>query len=390
LANAERQHRRGGAHLRDTRIKKGLPIRISHFELRVLELPYREPVRWRSVAEASGQYLLLRICTDDGVYGLAEVTDKPAWTGATPLMTAQALRDKYEPLLNGMDPLAPERIWAALDQIPTWNSAKSAIDIALTDLAARCAGLPLWKYLGGWTDDVPVAWLVTLASPEEQLRDAVHAVEAHGFQALKVKIGRDPNQDMDSLQRLRKQFGDTMHIAVDANSQYSLEQAAEVAAELHDRGVVLFEDPCSFPTEQAATRFFENSPVAVMIDQEAGTPRDAARYMRLGAHAIALKIGRTGYRLSETIRQHCQLAEVGCGVGVSAESGLGSLISLHFRGAHQNLDSIPAENSFFLKLETDVLRERLSVIDGRVKLACAPGLGIDLDQRVLERYSTLV
>jgi L-alanine-DL-glutamate epimerase-like enolase superfamily enzyme len=181
-----------------------------------------------------------------------------------------------------------------------------------------------------------------------------------------------------------------MNIAVDANSQYSPEQAKNIAAGLYDRAVVLFEDPCSFRTEPAAAQFFASSPVAVMIDRAAGTPRDAERYVQLGAQAIALKIGRTGYHLSEAIRQHCELAGVGCGVGVSAESGLGSLLGLHFRGAHRHLDSIPAENSFFLKLDTDVLREPLRVIDGRVKLPQAPGLGIDLDENVLLRFSTLV
>src|SRR5438132_498484 len=127
-------------------------MRITQFELRVLELPYKAPVRWRSVAESSGQYLLLRICTDEGAFGIAEVTDKPTWSGSTPRLTAQALRDIYEPLLTGIDPLAPERVWDALSRIGEWNSAKTAIDVALTDLAARCAGLPMWKFLGGWTD----------------------------------------------------------------------------------------------------------------------------------------------------------------------------------------------------------------------------------------------
>jgi len=365
-------------------------MHITHFEVRVLELPYKHPVRWRSVAESSGQYTLLRICTDDGPFGLAEVTDKPTWSGSTPKLTAQALRDIYEPLLAGIDPLAPERVWDVLGRIGDWNSAKSAIDIALTDLAARSAGLPLWKYLGGWTDDVPVAWLVNLAPPDEQFRDAAGAVEAHGFKALKVKIGRDSRQDLASIQRMREQFGDDMNIAIDANSQYTPAQAKDVAASLHDFGVALFEDPCLLRTEQAAVQFFATSPVPVMVDRAVSTLEDAERCVRLGAQAVALKIGRTGYRLAEAIRRHCELAGVDCGVGVSAESGLGSLIGLHFHGAHRNLQSIPAENSFYLKLETDVLAEPPRLVDGRVKLPQTPGLGIDLDQRVLDRFSTLV
>src|SRR5712691_6438935 len=94
-------------------------MRISHFELRVLELPYKEPVRWRSVAEASGRYVLLRICTDEGAFGIAEVTDKPAWTGSTPERTAQLLREIYEPLLIGVDPLTPGPVWQTLYRLGT-------------------------------------------------------------------------------------------------------------------------------------------------------------------------------------------------------------------------------------------------------------------------------
>ena len=74
-------------------------------------------------------------------------------------------------------------------------------------------------------------------------------------------------------------------------------------------------------------------------------------------------------------------------VGINAETGLGSLMSLHFHGAHRHLQRVPAENSFFLLLQEDILAEPLQVVGGRVTLPSGPGLGGAVDEGVLARVS---
>jgi L-alanine-DL-glutamate epimerase-like enolase superfamily enzyme len=362
-------------------------MKITHFDLRLVRLPYRAPIDWQSVSEDHGEYLLLRVCTDDGLYGLAETADKPTWSGTTSQLTARALREMYEPLVVGKDPLAPERIWTAVDRIPGWTTAKSVLDVALRDLAARHAGLPLWKHLGGWTDSVPVAWLVPRGPADRRLAETEAAIAEYGFTALKVKIGTDPQGDVRLVRRLRETFGPDLEIAVDANSSYTRDQAPRVAQGLAEQDVTLFEDPCPLPPGRLTTELLRHFPVPILVDKQArGFPQVQA-LVAAGAPALAVKLTRTGYRWAERTLQLCEEAGVLVAVGINAETGLGSLMSLHFHGAHRHLQRVPAENSFFLQLREDVLAEPLRVVGGRITLPSGPGLGGELDERVLERYS---
>ncbi len=362
-------------------------MKITRFDLRLVRVPYRAPIDWASVSEDAGEYLLLRVCTDEGLSGLAEAADKPTWSGSTARLTAHTLRELYEPLVVGKDPLAPERIWAALDRVGGWTTAKSLLDVALADLAARHAGLPLWKHLGGWTDTTQVAWLVPRGPADRRLAETEQAVAQHGFTALKVKIGTDPAADVRLVRRLHETFGAGMHLAVDANSGYTRHEALKVAAGLAEHDVVLFEDPCPLPPGPLTTELLRQFPVPILVDKQArGFPQVQA-LVAAGAPAVAIKLTRTGYRWAERTRQLCEDAGVLVAVGLNAETGLGSLMSLHFHAAHRHLQEVPSENSFFLLLREDVLAEPLRIVGGRITLPSAPGLGAELDERALERLS---
>jgi L-alanine-DL-glutamate epimerase-like enolase superfamily enzyme len=361
-------------------------MKITGLDLRFVTLPYRAPIEWAGSSETGGEYLLVRLCTDEGPFGLAELADKPTWTGSTPRLTGQALRELFEPLLRGQDPLAPERLWPGVDRIPGWPNAKAALDVALVDLAARQAGLPLWKYLGGWTDEVPVCWLATRGPYEQRLAEIEAAIGAHGFRALKVKIGKDPAGDVAYVQRLRAALGADVQIAVDANSGYSAQDALWVAEGLRDAGVTLFEDPCPLPLGERTTEVLRRCAVPVLVDQPCSSLAQVQAYVAAGAPAVSIKLVRTGYRWAERIRQHCEETGVLTAVGLNAETGLGSLMSLHLHGAHRHFQSVPSENCFHLHLREDLLAEPLPVRDGKIRLPDAPGLGATLDEAVLARY----
>src|SRR3954454_14001234 len=112
-------------------------MKITGLDLRLVTLPYRAPIEWASTSETAGEYLLVRLCTDDGPVGLAELADKPTWTGSTPRDIAQALRELFELHLRGADALAPEHRWVLLDHIHGWLNAKAALNVEVARLAAH-------------------------------------------------------------------------------------------------------------------------------------------------------------------------------------------------------------------------------------------------------------
>jgi L-alanine-DL-glutamate epimerase-like enolase superfamily enzyme len=366
------------------------PMRIAGFDLRLVTIPYAEPVEWAKVTERELRFLVLRLQTDEGLYGLAEVKTNPTWSGHSLAMTAQALREIYEPLLVGLDPLASEQVWAAIDRIPGWSPPKVLLDVALTDLASRQAGLPLWKFLGGWTDEVAVSGLLTRGPYERRLEEAQGLIERFGLRAFKVKIGKDPAADVEFVRQLRAGLGPDVLLRVDANSTYTPRQALRVAEALAELDVTLFEDPC--PLGAAATRaeVFQRSAVPVLVDAEVTSLAAARQLIAEGARAMSIKVRRMGYRWGERIRQLGEDEAITTAVGLTTEGSLGALMSLHFHGAYRIFQATPSEELWFATLADDVVDERPLVRDGKVKLPARPGLGAELDPAALERLSVAV
>ena len=363
-----------------------IKVKIVALNTSILRIPYRTPIQWGSRAGDGDDYLFLRLKTDDGIDGWAEAQETPLWSGSTARVLAQTLHEIYEPMLLDQDPLRSERVWANLNRIRGWGTAKALIDVALCEIQAKHAGLPCWKFLGGWTPRVPVSWLINLAPLEEMLQDAHEAVERHGFRAMKVKIGRNPSGDVELVRQLRLSFGPEMRIFVDANSQYSWEEAMWVADRIAVFDVGLFEDPCPLYPNERTRNLFARSPVPVMADRVVDSVEEAERYMELGAAALNLKVPSLGYRESRRIVEVAEDKGVGCVVGTSSETGLRTLVSLHFRASLRHLDRFPAENSFFLKLPEDLLEEPLRFVDGAVDLSENPGFGTAPDQRAMAKY----
>ena len=361
-------------------------MKITGFETTLLRIPYKVPIQWGARAGDGDDYLFLRVQTDEGIDGWAESMQAPPWSPITSRVLAQMLHEVYEPLVKDQDPLRPAQVWARLDSIREWNPAKSMIEVALCEIQAKNAGLPCWKFLGGWTNRVPVSWLINLGSPEVMLQDAHEAVKAHGFRSLKVKIGRNPPADVEAVRQLRATLGPDLKLFVDANGQYTQDEALWVADRIAEYDVSLFEDPCRMYLNERTRQMMARSPVPVMADRVVSTVEEAEQYMALGAAALNLKVPQMGYRETARVVEAAEARGVGCMVGVASETAIRALVSLHMRGALQHLDEYPAENSFFLKLPIDVLEEPVRIVDGMIELSEAPGFGVSLNMEAIEPY----
>jgi len=365
-------------------------MKITAVEPRVVRLPYKAPIKWARRTVDHDDYVLLRISTDEGIEGWAEhvETISPQGTSGA-VAVARGITDLFEPVLLGLDPLRTEHTRSALRQVRGWDQIHPMFDIALMDIRSKNAGLPCWKFMGGWTERVQVAWLVNRGPMEEMLQDAVDAAERYGFKAMKVKIGLNPVEELETMRQLRRALGPDMFIWVDGNSTYTQEQALWIAEGLAELDVRLFEDPCPLYLRERTRVLFERCPVPVMVDRGVGDRANVERWIDHGAAAIALKVSRIGYGAANAITRFAQTLNIPCVVGVSMETDLGSLQSLHFRGSLEHLDSMPAENIFFMKLQEGLLESPLEVKDGYIQLPDAPGMGVQVNEKAIEKYEIL-
>ena len=361
-------------------------MKIARLETHVVHIPYKAPITWASRVSDGDTFVLLRIVTDDGVDGWAEALANLQWSGVTADVIVRHLADVYGPLMVGADPLRTEQLLGDLARVPSSGSSRSLVELALCDVQARSAGIPCWKHLGGWTDRVPVAWLLNRGRVEGMLEEAQAAIESHGFRAVKVKVGVNAKEDVAALAALRDALGDSVLLWVDANSGYGFDDALWAAQGFAEVGVRLFEDPCPLDLGEQSRRLFEESPVQVMVDRQVGSAKSALDYLRHGAHALNLKVGSMGYREARRVIGVADAHNAPCVIGVGSETDLGSLASLHFRAAISELDPFPAENTFFMKLSGTLLEEPPQVKDGFVQLSGRPGLGTAPSEAALDKF----
>jgi L-alanine-DL-glutamate epimerase-like enolase superfamily enzyme len=170
-----------------------------------------------------------------------------------------ALIDRYlKPLLAGRDPSLIEALWREMWWAlhyggrggPT-SLAVSAVDIALWDLAARRAKLPLWRFLGGFDPKVPAyAGGIDLELPLDALLRQTDDNLARGFRAIKMKVGRKRlAEDVERVKAMRAHLGE-LPLMVDANMRWSADEAIRAARAFLPYDLSWLEEP-TLPEDMA-------------------------------------------------------------------------------------------------------------------------------------------
>ncbi len=142
------------------------------------------------VTSPGRNFVTLLITTDEGLVGLGDAT-----LNGRELAVASYLRDHVAPLLIGRDAHAIEDTWQLLYRGAYWRrgpvtmTAIAAVDVALWDLKARLAGLPLYQLLGGASRDGLLAYGHAGGRDLPELVDSIHAHQAEGFRAIRVQTG---------------------------------------------------------------------------------------------------------------------------------------------------------------------------------------------------------
>lgn len=361
-------------------------MKIKQIEAIPFRIPYRAPLKWglSGYLEAA-EHVLVRVYTEEGITGQAEATPRPTIYGESQVSIFYAIKNWFAPLLVGLSIYHLEKIWAKLDTI-YWNpTAKGAIDLAVWDAQAKAQNLPLWEVLGGFTDRLSVSWMLGIRPLEEMVQEALE-MRTQGFKAFKVKVGIDPEKDIQVVKALRENLGPEVMIYADANMAYEPDLAIKTIRKMEEYGLAFIEEPVPISKERARLKVARAISIPIMGDESVFTPHDVAREIELGAIGImSIKTPRTGYTLSQKIIHLAEIAGIPCLMGTQAETGLGTLASAHFGSAHKNV-SYPSEISFFLCLKDDLLAEPICLKDGIVELPQRPGNGAVIDEGKLKKY----
>lgn len=240
---------------------------------------------------------VLRLDTDTGISGWGEVCPIPGYLPAYAGGVLSAVAE-LSPVLLGASPLGAEALLAQLNKrLKGHLYAKSAIDIALWDLTAKAAGLPLWALLGGRHNaDLPLYHSITCCAPDEMAKIAAEA-HAAGFMQLQVKLGADENwqADVARLRLVREAVGPRPLVYGDWNCGATRLHAIRVGNAVGNvgGGDFMLEQPCATLEECAAVRAATKLPMK--IDESAHDEESLLRAYNLGCmDAVAVKLSKFG------------------------------------------------------------------------------------------------
>ena len=329
---------------------------------------------------------LVRITDDAGTVGLgAYDSDSFGDWDRSPLETLRTI----VPRLIGTDPDDVDSIQATLTEdgtSPFAPAVRSAIDIACWDMAARRAGQPLHRRLGG---DGTVTGLPSYASvptlgDDRSYLGAIEDLVERGFTAIKVHAWGDPSRDADLLRTVRGRF-DSLVIMHDAEGRYDRDGALFVARACADVGARWFEAPLPdfdlagyrvFAPTCPASRSFRR---AMRSGTRACWPRSCANLPGTRSDSMSRSWGAsTPTRALMSVAEDAGLPVELISYGHTVIQAANLHAALAFGRTSYFEQAVPPE-----PFEHGVVRPLRTGLDGSIEVTDRPGLGIDLDDATL-------
>ncbi|WP_345214024.1 dipeptide epimerase [Mucilaginibacter gynuensis] len=329
------------------------------------------------------QNVFIRVHTSAGFYGVGECSAFPMIVGETQ-DTCLAMAREFARLWIGQDALD---IAARLQQLHSFTAGnttiKSAFDMALHDIAAKHAGLPLYQFLGGEKHPVETDITVGIGTPEKMAEKAL-AFKQSGATILKIKLGKNANEDVERIRLIRSAVGDEMHIRVDANQGWDFDDAVYALQSIAPYNIQFCEQPMRTWYDDRLPELMRLSPVKIMADESVYNHHDARKQINAGlCHYINIKFSKSG-GIFEAKQIHDTAAEKGiaCMMGGMLESRIGLSAKLHFAYASPNIKFYDMDTCMLGHLQ-DPCVGGVTYNDYYLNIVDTPGIGADADEAFL-------
>ncbi|MVZ61580.1 mandelate racemase/muconate lactonizing enzyme family protein [Sphingobacterium humi] len=356
---------------------------IREIEIYRLSIPM-EPFVIATGTMDYAQNTFIRIKTDSDLVGVGECSAFPMIVGETQ-NTCIAVAKDFAKIWIGKDALALEERLAELHLYIAGNATiKSAFDMALYDLAAKHAGLPLYQFLGGKPRDIVTDITLGIASPEEMAEKAKKLYEG-GAVALKVKLGKKPQDDIARIRAIRQAVGFDIPIRIDANQGWTYAEAVEALQGLEPLKIQFCEQPMRTYNDHLLAQLRSETIVPIMADESVYTHYDAERLCRTDScDYINIKFSKSsGIHESLKIQAVAQEYGIPCMIGGMLESRLALAAKTHFAYAAPNVKFFDLDTCMVGHLEDPVIGG--IQYDGyAIKLSDGLGIGADMDPAFLE------
>ena len=314
--------------------------------------------------------------TDEGVSGYGEVCPLGPVYLASYAKGVRVGIEELGPSLLGENPLHLEKLNRLMDQAMKGHPyVKSAIDVACWDILGKVSGLPVSSLLGGaYGDDFVLYRAISQESPED-MATKVSGYRDEGYRRFQLKVGGDPDTDIERIRQTSAQLQAGDKLVADANTGWLKHEAMRVVEAVKDIDVYI-EQPCLRYEDCLSIRKHTNLPFVLdeVID---GMPEILKASHDLAMDVVNIKISKFGgLTRAKQARDLC----VSLGVAMTLEDTWGGDI-VTASIAHL-AHSTPTENLFTATDFNSYVTQPLAKgaprrINGRMSSSKEPGLGID-------------
>jgi len=332
-----------------------------------------------------------KIVTESGLAGFG-FTGTHAHLPSDRLVTS-CIADSYAPLLLGEDARDGERLWLKLARHPAlqWvgragitQIALAAVDIALWDLRAKSAGVPLWQYLGGATKqrleayNTDIGWL---SIPQDALvTKSRDAIEHDGFRRLKLKVGHaDPMVDIARIEAVRRAVGPSITIAIDANGKWDLPTCQRFCARAAPLDLFWFEEPMWYDDIASHAALARSTPIPVALGEQLYTADAFSAFIDAGAvHYVQPDVTRLA-----GITEYIQVAHTAHAHRLPVVAHVGDMGQVHVHLSYWHPATPMLEYIPWIK---DCFAEPIRVEDGHYVRPQLPGAGCTLTDAAMRAH----
>lgn len=356
----------------------------------------KSSIKWAGGNMRYWNTALIEVRTAGGVAGYGEAY----YPGLSAPLATRALTENYAPLLIGEDATEATRLFNKLrSKSLAWGKAglplmvAGSIEVALWDIKAQALGKPLHDLLGGKAHDEITAYASGGNDvPRDQLIAEMEGYLGRGFRAVKIRIGRSIEEDVEKVRLCRDVLGPRVELMVDAVMGHNPRPFSAKEALAHIRAIerfdiAWFEDPVGNRDYDGCAFVRQHSPVAVAAGETAVGVQEFLPYFEAGA----LDWVQPDPTHSGGITECLDIAAIARAHGVRVvyhSWGMAPCLSANYSLAFADPQSRYVEYpTHGLPLVEELAEAPFKLIDGKIAAPTQPGLGVRLTDELLAKYA---
>ena len=369
-------------------------MKITKVEVFPIGMAYAKPYEQATGVTKMARRVVVKIYTDEGVVGLGEAsTLLPNRTGESAQVIAVVISNLFAPLLIGENPLEIQLVMqklrkASMDKYGFLYS-KTAIDMALHDIAGKVYNVPVAALLGGVVrSSIGVSRSVPLAEPSV-VADAAEQLVKAGYKMITIKAGLDPAADLKCVEAVRHAVGNDFPIEIDANQGYRADVAVRWISKMEKYDIENVEQPCPWWDIAGMAEVTRELHCTVTADESVLCPAEAMNFIRYqAADAFTIKVAKCGgFLQAKRIAALADASGLSCNMGSEHPAGIGTAAMAHFWASTPEIVDSIGYGSPLERFSDDIVKDPIEFKNGVVHLPSGPGLGVELDEKKLKKHA---